>query len=78
MKHSYTQNDLVSYIYKEKTVSERLAIQEALRTDWDLKTSYDELVEGYNALPKIRFRPSLSSVKKLLKYSSNALVETPC
>ncbi len=78
MKHSYTQNDLVSYIYNEKTTAERIAIQEALKSDWELKSAYSELIKGFNQLPKVTFRPSLSSVKRLLKYSANRMVEVSC
>ena len=78
MKHSFTQNDLVSYIYNEKSASESIAIQEALKSDWDLKSAYVELIEGFNQLPKVTFRPSLSSVKRLLRYSANKMVEVSC
>lgn len=75
MKHSYTQNDLVSYIYNEKSFSESREIERALTQDWNLMSAYIELKTGFDLLPSLRKRPSLTSIKSILKYSSKSFAE---
>lgn len=78
MKHSYTQNDLVSYIYNEMTLSETREMEKAMAQDWNLQSAYLDLKAGYDLLPSLRIRPSLSSIKSILKYSSKSLAEVSC
>ena len=78
MKHSYTQNDLVSYIYNEKSFSESREIERALTQDWNLMSAYIDLKTGFDLLPSLRKRPSLTCIKSILKYSSKSLAEVSC
>ena len=78
MKQNYTQNDLVSYIYDELDILEKLEIEDSIENDWSLKNAYNELMEGFNQLPKLRFRPSLSSIANILQHSKQAMVEVSC
>ena len=78
MKHSYTQNDLVSYIYNEKSFSESREIERALSQDWNLMSAYIDLKTGFDLLPSLRKRPSLSRINSILKYSSKSLAEVSC
>ncbi len=74
MKQYYTQLDLVRFIYKETSASETIAISEALNQNHLLHEEYVELYEGYRLLPKVKFSPKPSALKKVLLYSEqNAL-----
>lgn len=75
MKQTFTNNDLVKYIYKETSLADTLAIQEALLVDGDLFESYQNLMEGYIELPKATFAPTTSALQNILNYSSRALAE---
>ena len=72
MKHNYTQNDLIRFLYKETNASETIAIGEALTEDYLLFEQYQELLEGYQQLPKARFAPSSSAIQNILAYSEEA------
>ena len=75
MKQTFTNNDLVSFIYKETSALKTLAIQEALALDADLFENYQTLMEGYIELPKATFAPSSSALQSIMKYSAQATVE---
>lgn len=75
MKQSFTNNDLVKYIYKEASATEMLAIQEALLVDSALFDNYQTLMTGYIELPKVTFAPANISLQNILNYSSNSVVE---
>jgi hypothetical protein len=74
MKKYYTQLDLVRFIYKETSATETIAIGEALNINPLLQEEYEELCEGYRLLPKAKFSPKPSALKKVLRHSEqNAL-----
>ncbi|HKK77401.1 MAG TPA: hypothetical protein VJ953_20145 [Saprospiraceae bacterium] len=77
MKHSFTSNSLVRFIYNEVSTSERLAIMEALRADAELRRAYEELKTAQNKLPKTRFNAPKSAISKILAHSKSTAVE-PC
>ncbi|MCB0654705.1 MAG: hypothetical protein KDC57_01150 [Saprospiraceae bacterium] len=73
MKHDFTPNDLVRFLYHETSQEETVLLQQALIEDQELMTQYVELEDGKNALPSAAYRPSLSSIDRILKYSSTVL-----
>ncbi|MEM1121600.1 MAG: hypothetical protein AAGJ18_14210 [Bacteroidota bacterium] len=75
MKQTFTNNDLVKFIYKETSAVETLAIQEALLMDAVLFDSYQSLMEGYSELPKVTFAPTNNALQNILKYSATNCVE---
>lgn len=77
MKQTYTRNDLVSYIYDELDLLSKLELENTIENDWNFKKAYEELKSGFSQLPKLRFRPSLSSVGKILQYSKQPM-EVSC
>ncbi len=76
MEQKFTKNHLLKFIYKETTVAETMAINEALNTDFDLLMKYHELLQGYHQLPKVKFNPSDTAISNILCYSSHTSVET--
>lgn len=75
MKQTFTNNDLVSFIYKETSALKTVAIEEALEQDAELFDNYQALMSGYMELPRATFAPSSSALQNILKYSSQATVE---
>ncbi len=70
MEHSFTQNDLIRFIYLETEVMEHLDIMETIENDILLREQHQELEVAINALPKIVKSPSKGSITKILNYSS--------
>ena len=75
MKQTFTNNDLVRFIYKETSIFKTLAIEEALEQDAELFDNYQALMNGYMELPKATFAPSRSALQNILNYSAQATVE---
>ena len=72
MKHLCTQDDLIRFIYKETNASETIAISEALCENPVLVEQYEDLLTGYQMLPKAKFSPSSSAIQNILGYSEAA------
>ncbi|MFK7809481.1 MAG: hypothetical protein AB8F74_16880 [Saprospiraceae bacterium] len=72
MKQKFTPNHLIRYIYRETSVAESLAIEEALSEDYSLYESYEELHKAYAQLPKVTFSPKPSSIRNILSYSAQS------
>ncbi len=75
MKKKIFTNHLIKYIYNETSVTESLAIENALDNDWSLNEEYEELITAYNKLPKAKFNPSSDSIQSILNYSAYTAVE---
>ncbi|HMQ47370.1 MAG TPA: hypothetical protein PKA00_08260 [Saprospiraceae bacterium] len=75
MKQNFTSNHLIQFLYKETTVSERLAIEEALHDDILLRQQYRALKEAFQQLPKVTFRPATGVIQDILKYSERTALE---
>ncbi len=75
MKQTFTNNDLVRFIYRETSTVKTVAIQEALAIDADLFENYQTLMSGYMELPKATFAPTRSALQNILNYSAQATVE---
>lgn len=76
MDQKFTKNDLIRYIYKETSAAETLTINEALNSDMKLNGIYQDLLQGYQQLPKAKFNPSASSIQNILQYSQHTALET--
>ena len=76
MDLKFTKNDLIRYIYKETSVTETLAINEALSSNPKLESKHQELLQGFQQLPKAKFSPSASAIQNILRYSQHTALET--
>ena len=74
MKQRFTSENLVKYLYQESSVSERLAVREALQSDESLRDVFQELVSGYQQLPKVKFNASAKTLQRILRYSERTAV----
>ncbi|RMF24587.1 MAG: hypothetical protein D6765_11560 [Bacteroidetes bacterium] len=75
MVSSFTQDDLIRFIYKETSAAETIAIAEALESDPSLYRLYDELMRAYLDIPAVQFRPSERAIDDILRYSRQTALE---
>jgi len=75
MVTNFTQSDLIRYIYKEVTVSEKMQIEQAIKTDFSLYEMYSESKAAYDELPRVKFNPSTAVLQSIMKYSSQFPIE---
>ncbi len=71
MIKTFTQDDLVRYIYQETTAEESIEIETALIFDEDLSERYNELSKTVNLLEQVQVKPSESSIDRILSYSKS-------
>ena len=75
MKQSFTPNHLLKFLYNETGTAQSLAIGEALQEDASLRHEFGEILQGYQQLPRVQFRPSGKTIQNILKYSACQPVE---
>ncbi|MFN8353896.1 MAG: hypothetical protein U0Y10_05615 [Spirosomataceae bacterium] len=71
MIQTFTQNDIVRYVYDETTDEENQLIEEALIEDTDLLMFYLDIADLKEGMDKVRMQPSDRSVDKILAFSRN-------
>lgn len=69
MTKTFTQDDLVRYIYKETSIEENIEIEQALLFDEALSDEYAELSSVVESLDGIALAPSAKSIETILSYS---------
>ena len=75
MKHNFTPEHLLLYIYKETTSVESLNIEQALNCDDELYLNYLDLVDARQQLPRVLFNPSSQALGRIMRYSAESTVE---
>lgn len=71
MIKTFTQDDLVRYIYQETTPEESIEIETALIFDEQLSEAYNSLNGTVESLNAVKLKPSESTVDKILSYSKS-------
>ncbi len=74
MKQNFTTDQLISFLYKETSVAESMAIGQALEEDWNLFETYQELLLAKQQLPQVSFLPSSQTIQNILGYSEQSAV----
>ncbi|MEQ9306498.1 MAG: hypothetical protein RJQ14_21475 [Marinoscillum sp.] len=69
MTKTFTENDLVRFLYDELSKNEKEALESALLTDSDLQSELENLRSVQKDLEKVSFAPSQRSVNKILEFS---------
>lgn len=69
MIKTFTQTDLLRYLYQETTSEERKEIDKALLCDSELQALYNELQEVKNEMDLALLEPSDATVLGILSYS---------
>ena len=71
MIQTFTQLDLIRFIYNETTTEQHREIELALLCDNDLMEDYKSIKSTVNALAEVSYSPSNSTVKSILNYSKS-------
>ena len=71
MIQTFTQDDVVRYIYEETSTDENFQIETALVADDTLLGFYLSAIELKSLMNKIKLEPRPQSVEKVLEYSKN-------
>ena len=71
MIRTFTQNDLVRYIYKETTPEESSEIEIAMLFDEQLADAYTELFSVVNSLEASTKSPSQKTIDAIISYSKS-------
>ena len=69
MIKTFTQTDLIRYLYRETTEEEKNEIDRALARDGKLKALYNEVCAAMKDLDAATLQPSESTVMNILSYS---------
>lgn len=69
MIKTFTQTDLIRYLYHETTEEEKKEIDRALVRDGKLKALYNEVRAALKDLDEATLQPSAATVFNILNYS---------
>ena len=69
MIKTFTQTDLIRYLYHEITEEEKSEIDRALLRDGNLRALYNEVCAALKDLDAAVLQPSESTVSNILNYS---------
>ncbi|HWA32576.1 MAG TPA: hypothetical protein VG737_00530 [Cyclobacteriaceae bacterium] len=69
MTKTFTQNDLIRFIYQETTEEEAREIERALSFDRDLQLMYREMLLTKKTMDEAQLEPSTAAVENILKYA---------
>lgn len=75
MTKTFTQNDLIRFIYQETTEEETKEINLGLAADPELQRQFRELMLSRNALDKARLEPSSRTIDQILDYARGMTVK---
>ena len=71
MTKTFTEDDLVRFLYDEVNEDERLEMKESLCADMELRSKLDELEEAKSALDAVTFKAPADVVSRILYASKN-------
>ncbi len=71
MTKTFTQDDVIRYIYNETTAEETEAIAQALITDEMLMDEYKQLSASIDSLNSAMLEPSEKVITNILNYSKS-------
>lgn len=66
---TFTENDLVRFLYGELNESEKEEFEQALVTDFDLQSRLNDLRTVMNDLDQVNFSPSQRAIDNILQFS---------
>jgi hypothetical protein len=77
MIKTFTQNDVIRYVYEETSPEENLLIEDALMSEPDLMTFFLEALEMRALMNKIERQPRRNTVQSILDYSKHHPANPP-
>lgn len=73
--HSFTQDDLVQYLYNETSPEKSAILKAALETDWILREKFEVISAAINGLEKLTLSPRKIAVDNILNYAERSVKE---
>lgn len=73
--HSFTQEDLLQYLYNETSIEKTAAIKAALLNDWNLREKFDLLTSAQQNLEVIKLSPRKQTIDYILNYAEKGVEE---
>ncbi len=77
MIKTFTQDDVVRYVYEETSPEENLLIEDAMMSEPELMTFFLEALELRALMNKIERQPRQNTVQAILKYSKHHPANPP-
>jgi len=71
MTKTFTQDDIIRYLYADNTKEERSEFEQALMCDNNLLDEYHQLRAVIKEIGKVELEPSQSVVDNILNYSKS-------
>ena len=71
--HSFTQEDLVQYLYHESSAEKSALLKATLETDWNLRETFEVISSAVKGLEKISLSPRKIAVDNILKYAKKSI-----
>jgi hypothetical protein len=65
-----TPEELVRYLYHETSDQKSAKIKAALQSDWNLRDTYDKLLNAHGKLNEIKVSPRKEAINKILEYAA--------
>ncbi|MEO5890687.1 MAG: hypothetical protein ABIQ31_10565 [Ferruginibacter sp.] len=75
--HSFTQEDIVQYVYKETSPEKTAILKAALETDWILRERFEVILAAVNSLEKLTLSPRKTVVDNILNYATKSVNKLP-
>ncbi len=72
MIKTFTQDDLIRYLYHETSENEEREIKKALLSDSELQACYADLCSIKQEMDNAQIEPSSDTVMRILEYSKNS------
>ncbi|QHV98640.1 hypothetical protein [Spirosoma endbachense] len=77
MIKTFTQDDVIRYVYEETSPEENLLIEDAMMSEPELMTFFLEALELRALMNKIERQPRKSTVQSILNYSKHHPANPP-
>jgi hypothetical protein len=77
MTKTFTQDDVVRYVYEETSPEESLLIEDALMSEPELMTFFLDALEMRSLMNRIEREPRPDTVQSILDYSRNHPANPP-
>ena len=75
MTKTFTQNDLIRYLYHETSAKETKEINKALICDLELQKQFKDLLATKSQLDSVRLQPASSTIQNILSYARSLAVK---
>jgi hypothetical protein len=69
--HNFSPEDLLLYLYKEASIEQATAIEEALKKDWSLREKLAVMKTAMERLNNLTVSPRTEAVLNILKYAAD-------